>query len=241
MLTFDQVSKSYQRGAVKAVDDLSLAIEPGEIFGFLGPNGAGKTTTIKMAVGLLRADAGRITISGHDIVQKPLLAKAAMGYVPDNPDLYDRLTGLEYLNFIADVYDVPVEDRRRRIKQMLEIFELSNAVGDLVQSFSHGMKQKLALTGAWLHDPDVLILDEPMVGLDPRSAHLFKDLMRAHCDRGKTVFFSTHVLEVAERLCDRIGIINRGRLIALGTMQELREQARSEESLENIFLGLTEQ
>lgn len=241
MLVFDQVSKSYKKGAVKAVDDLSLDVKPGEIFGFLGPNGAGKTTTIKMAVGLLRADAGRIIISGHDTAKEPLKAKAVLGYVPDNPDLYERLTGLEYLNFIADVYRVPIDVRRERINRMLEMFELTNAVGDLVQGFSHGMQQKLALTGAWLHDPDVLILDEPMVGLDPRSAHLVKDLMREHCDRGKTVFFSTHVLEVAEKLCDRIGIINKGKLIACGSMEELRHQAKSEESLENIFLGLTEQ
>ncbi len=241
MLVFDQVSKSYKKGAVKAVDDLSLEVRPGEIFGFLGPNGAGKTTSIKMAVGLLRADAGRITISGYDIAKEPLKAKACLGYVPDNPDLYERLTGLEYLNFIADVYRVPADVRRQRISRMLEMFELTNAVGDLIQSFSHGMQQKLALTGAWLHDPDVLILDEPMVGLDPRSAHLFKDLMREHCDRGKTVFFSTHVLEVAEKLCDRIGIIKKGKLIACGSMDELRDQAKNQESLENIFLELTEQ
>lgn len=241
MLKFEQVSKSYKKGAVKAVDDLSLHVEAGEIFGFLGPNGAGKTTSIKMAVGLLRPDAGHISISGYDIAKEPMLAKSVMGFVPDNPDLYDRLSGLEYLNFMADVYDVPTDLRRQRISRMLGMFELTNAVGDLIQSFSHGMKQKLALTGAWLHNPDVILLDEPMVGLDPRSAHLFKDLMREHCDGGKSVFFSTHVLEVAEKLCDRIGIISKGKLIACGTMAELRDQARSEESLENIFLGLTEQ
>ncbi|NLY53538.1 MAG: ABC transporter ATP-binding protein [Firmicutes bacterium] len=240
MLIFDQVSKSYKKGAVKAVDDLSLHVRPGEIFGFLGPNGAGKTTTIKMAVGLLRADAGRITVSGFDIVKEPLQAKSAIGFVPDNPDLYERLTGLEYLNFIADVYRVPADLRRKRMERLLEMFELTSAIGDLVQGYSHGMQQKLALTGAWLHDPNVLILDEPMVGLDPRSAHLTKDLMREHCDRGKTVFFSTHVLEVAEKLCDRIGIINKGKLIACGTMEELRTQAKNQESLENIFLELTE-
>lgn len=240
MLVIDQLSKSYSKGTVKAVDDLSLHVMPGEIFGFLGPNGAGKTTTIKMIVGLLRADSGKITVSGHDIAQAPLAAKSVIGFVPDNPDLYERLSGLEYLNFIADVYRVPTEIRRQRIQRMLEIFELTDAVGDLIKSYSHGMQQKLALTGAWLHDPDLLVLDEPMVGLDPRSAHLFKELMHEHCDQGNSVFFSTHVLDVAEKLCDRIGIINKGKLVACGTMQELREMAKSQESLENIFLGLTE-
>lgn len=240
MLEISHVSKSYQKGTVKAVDDLNLQVQPGEIFGFLGPNGAGKTTTIKMVVGLLKQDSGRIVVNGFDVSKEPLQSKSSIGFVPDNPDLYDRLSGLEYLNFIADVYRVPADLRRRRINRLLEMFELQNAVGDLIQSFSHGMKQKLALTGAWLHEPALLILDEPMVGLDPRSAHLVKELMREHCDQGRTVFFSTHVLEVAEKLCDRIGIINKGKLIALGTMDELRSQAKNQESLENIFLGLTE-
>lgn len=241
MLQISHVSKSYQQGAVKAVHDLSLDVRPGEIFGFLGPNGAGKTTTIKMIVGLLKQDSGQIRVNGIDIAREPLRAKAAIGFVPDNPDLYDRLSGLEYLNFIADVYRVPAAVRRQRIGRLLEMFELADAVGDLIQGFSHGMKQKLALTGAFVHDPALLILDEPMVGLDPRSAHLVKELMREHCDQGKTVFFSTHVLEVAEKLCDRIGIINKGKLIACGTMDELQSLARSHESLENIFLGLTEE
>jgi len=240
MLQINHVSKSYQKGAVKAVDDLNLEVKPGEIFGFLGPNGAGKTTTIKMVVGLLKQDSGQIVVNGFDVGREPLKSKASIGFVPDNPDLYDRLSGLEYLNFIADVYRVPADLRRQRINRLLEMFELQNAVGDLIQSFSHGMKQKLALTGAWLHEPALLILDEPMVGLDPRSAHLVKELMREHCDQGRTVFFSTHVLEVAEKLCDRIGIINKGKLIALGTMDQLRAQAKNQESLENIFLGLTE-
>lgn len=240
MLQINHVSKSYQKGAVKAVDDLCLDVQPGEIFGFLGPNGAGKTTTIKMVVGLLKQDSGQITVNGLDVSREPLKAKANIGFVPDNPDLYDRLSGLEYLNFIADVYRVPAELRRQRMTRLLEMFELSGAVGDLIQGFSHGMKQKLALTGAWIHDPALLILDEPMVGLDPRSAHLVKELMRERCDQGKTVFFSTHVLEVAEKLCDRIGIINKGKLVACGTMGELRAMAKSQESLENIFLGLTE-
>jgi ABC-2 type transport system ATP-binding protein len=194
-----------------------------------------------MIVGLLKQDSGQIRVNGIDIAREPLRAKAAIGFVPDNPDLYDRLSGLEYLNFIADVYRVPAAVRRQRIGRLLEMFELADAVGDLIQGFSHGMKQKLALTGAFVHDPALLILDEPMVGLDPRSAHLVKELMREHCDQGKTVFFSTHVLEVAEKLCDRIGIINKGKLIACGTMDELQSLARSHESLENIFLGLTEE
>lgn len=240
MLQINHVSKSYQKGAVKAVDDLNLQVKPGEIFGFLGPNGAGKTTTIKMVVGLLRQDSGQILVNGFDVAKEPLQSKSSIGFVPDNPDLYDRLSGLEYLNFIADVYRVPSELRRQRINRLLEMFELQSAVGDLIQSFSHGMKQKLALTGAWLHEPALLILDEPMVGLDPRSAHLVKELMRENCDQGRSVFFSTHVLEVAEKLCDRIGIINKGKLVALGTMEELRALAKNQESLENIFLGLTE-
>ncbi len=240
MLQIENVSKRYQKGAVKAVDSLTLRINAGEIFGFLGPNGAGKTTTLKMVVGLLRPDEGSIRVNGIDVQREPLRAKAQLGFVPDNPDLYERLTGLEYLNFIADVYRVPTEQRRQRIQHMLQMFELEGAVGNLIQSFSHGMKQKLALTAAWVHNPSLLILDEPMVGLDPRSAHLFKELMREHCDQGNTVFFSTHVLEVAEKLCDRIGIINRGRLIACGTLEELRSMAQREESLEEIFLELTE-
>lgn len=240
MLTIQDISKSYQKGKVKAVDGLSLDVLPGEIFGFLGPNGSGKTTTIKMIVGLLRQDAGRISVRGLDTLADPLGVKKIVGYVPDNPDLYDKLTGLEYLNFIADVYGVDNATRRQRILRMLEMFELQHAVGDLIGSFSHGMKQKLALTAALLHDPALLILDEPMVGLDPRSAHLFKELMNEHCKRGNTVFFSTHILDVAERLCHRVGIIKQGHLIASGTMDELRKDAAETRTLESIFLELTE-
>ncbi|MGE5652895.1 MAG: ABC transporter ATP-binding protein [Bacillota bacterium] len=239
MIELTNVSKSYNRGTVKAVDSLSLTVRPGEIFGFLGPNGAGKTTTIKMMVGLLSPDSGSIRINSVDATKQPLESKRQIGFVPDNPDLYDRLTGMEYLNFVADIFRVPAETRRQRIKHYLEVFELTGAAGDLIQSYSHGMKQKLALTAALLHDPAVFILDEPLVGLDPRSAHLLKEILREHCNAGHTVFFSTHILEVAERLCDRIGIISRGRLIACGTMDELRGQGS--ESLEKIFLELTEQ
>lgn len=239
MIELTNVSKSYNRGAVKAVDSLNLTVQSGEIFGFLGPNGAGKTTTIKMMVGLLTPDSGSIRINGVDAAAQPIESKRRIGFVPDNPDLYDRLTGMEYLNFIADIFRVPVTVRRERIQHFLGQFELGGAAGDLIQSYSHGMKQKLALTAALLHDPAVFILDEPLVGLDPRSAHLLKEILREQCNVGRTVFFSTHILEVAERLCDRIGIISHGRLIACGTMAELRGQGS--ESLEKIFLELTEQ
>ena len=240
MIEIKNVSKSYNKGAVKAVDNLDLTVEKGEIFGFLGPNGAGKTTTIKMIVGLLNPDGGSISVNGLDIGKKTLEAKKNIGYVPDNPNLYDRLTGTEYLNFMADVYQVPSTERKDSIAHYLEMFDLKDAASDLIKSYSHGMKQKIALTGALIHNPAVWILDEPMVGLDPKSAHLLKEQMREHCNKGNTVFFSTHILEVAEKLCDRIGIIHKGKLIAIGSMDELR-QGDKKESLENIFLELTEQ
>jgi ABC-2 type transport system ATP-binding protein len=235
------VSKSYAKGRVKAVDDLVLTVRPGEIFGFLGPNGAGKTTTIKLIVGLLKPDAGAIAINGLDTQADALACKAMTTYVPDTPAVYERLTGLEYLNFIGDVYGVPKAARLERIAKWLEIFELTGAVGSPIQSYSHGMKQKIVLTAALLPAPRVMVLDEPMVGLDPRSAHHLKQLMREHCDQGGTLFFSTHIMEVAERLCDRIGIISKGRLIACGTMDELKAGGgEAGASLESIFLELTE-
>jgi ABC-2 type transport system ATP-binding protein len=239
MIDIRNITKSYNNGAVKAVDDLDLKVKKGEIFGFIGPNGAGKTTTIKMIVGLLNPDRGNILINGIDIMKESLEAKRMIGYVPDNPVLYDRLTGTEYLNFMADIYRVPIDVRRERIEHYLNMFELEDAAADLIKSYSHGMKQKIALTGALIHNPEVWILDEPMVGLDPKSSHMLKNQMREHCDKGNTVFFSTHVLDVAERLCDRVGIIHKGKLIAIGTMDELR-QGDIKESLENIFLELTE-
>jgi ABC-2 type transport system ATP-binding protein len=239
MLQIKGVSKSYLKGSVKAVDQVDMEVRAGEIFGFLGPNGAGKTTTIKMVVGLLKPDSGRITVDGVDAWGDPIAAKSRIGYVPDEPNLYDKLTGLEYLNFIGDVFRVPSEVRGRRVADLLETFELAGAVGDLVGSYSHGMKQKLAVIAAMMHEPSLFILDEPMTGLDPRSSHVLKELMRQHCDRGRAVFFSTHILEVAERLCDRLAIINHGKIIATGTMDELRGQAAGEKSLEEIFLGLT--
>ncbi len=213
MIELNGVSKSYAKGSVKAVDDVTLAVKPGEIFGFLGPNGAGKTTTIKMIVGLLRPDSGSVKVAGVDVQKDPLSAKRQIGFVPDQPQVYERLTGNEYLNFLADVYQVPEKVREERIEHFLEIFGIQDASGELVQSYSHGMKQKLILTGVLLHNPPVWIMDEPMVGLDPRSAFLLKDLMAEHCRQGYTVFFSTHILEVAERLCDRIAIINKGKII----------------------------
>ncbi len=238
MLTLSNLSKSYAKGRVKAVDDLSLTVQRGEIFGFIGPNGAGKTTTIKMICGIINADAGSVTIDGHDIQRDPIGAKRALGYVPDSANVYERLTGLEYLNFLADVYGVDANTRAERMEKYLTMFEIKDAAGSAIKSYSRGMRQKLTLTGALLHNPPLWILDEPMVGLDPRAAHQIKQEMRAHCDAGNTVFFSTHVLEVAERLCDRIGIINHGKLIAVGTLDELRAGEKGE-SLEQLFLELT--
>lgn len=238
MLKLNNVSKTYAKGKVKAVDNISLEVKNGEIFGFLGPNGAGKTTTIKMITGVLPIDNGSIEINGFNISKQTIEAKKSMGYVPDTHDIYDRLTGIEYLNFIADVYGVSGENRKQNIEKYLEMFEIRNAAGELIRSYSHGMKQKLILTGALLHNPPLWILDEPMTGLDPKAAHLLKEEMRLHCDKGNSVFFSTHILEVAEKLCDRLAIIMNGQIIAVGSMEELRKN--SGESLENIFLELTE-
>ncbi|MGI6190016.1 MAG: ABC transporter ATP-binding protein [Clostridiales bacterium] len=240
MIKISNLSKSYNKGAVRAVDNLNLHVRPGEIFGFLGPNGAGKTTTIKMMVGLLNPDEGSIIINDFDNQKDPTEAKRNIGYVPDSPVIYDRLTGLEYLNFMANVYQVPVDLKTQRLNYFLEMFDLVDAANDLIKSYSHGMKQKILLTGALIHNPALWIMDEPMVGLDPRSSHLLKELMREHCDKGNTVFFSTHILEVAERLCDRIGIIHKGKLIAIGDLDELRHGEHAA-TLENIFLELTEQ
>jgi ABC-2 type transport system ATP-binding protein len=241
MIELSRVSKSYAKGQVKAVDDLTLTVQPGEIFGFLGPNGAGKTTTLKLIVGLLRPDSGTILVEGLDIRTHSLEVKKITTYVPDTPAIYERLTGLEYLNFIGDVYGVPKAARLERIEKWLDIFELASAVASPIQSYSHGMKQKIVLIAALLPAPKVMILDEPMVGLDARAAHHMKEMMREHCDRGGTLFFSTHIMEVAEKLCDRIGIIAKGRLIACGTMDELKRLDRDAwPSLENIFLELTD-
>ena len=239
MLKLNNISKSYNKGAIKAVDNIDLEIKSGEIFGFLGPNGAGKTTTIKMIVGLLKPDEGKVILDGVDVWEESLKAKSMISYVPDNPEIYDRLNGIEYLNFIADMYGISKEDRKSKIDYYTKLFNIEDALGDIISSYSHGMKQKLVLTAALLNDPNLFILDEPMVGLDPKSSFNLKEIMRKMCDEGKTVFFSTHVMEVAEKLCDRIAIINKGKIIALGTMEELRSHAKERESLENIFLEMT--
>ena len=239
MIELINVNKSYS-GIVKAVDDLTLTIPEGQIVGFLGPNGAGKTTTIKMMTGVLNADSGSITINGSDIRENPLEAKRQFGYVPDNPDMFLRLKGIEYLNFMADIYDVSSDLRSERIRELSESFEMESALKDQIQSYSHGMRQKIVIMGVLIHDPSVWILDEPMTGLDPKSSFTLKEMMKSHAAAGKTVFFSTHVLEVAEKLCDRVAIINKGKLLFYGTMDEMREHFRSNGSLEKIFLELTE-
>jgi len=222
-----------------AVDDVSLEARGGEIFGFLGPNGAGKTTTIKMIVGLLQPTSGTVLVDGYDIQTQPLPAKAASGYVPDEPNLYAKLTARELLRFVAELYGVDRQQAERRLTELLRLFDLTQAGDDPIDSYSHGMRQKTAMAAALVHDPRVLVLDEPTVGLDPKSARLMKDILRQTADRGRAVFLSTHILEIAERMCDRIGIINRGRLIATGTMGELRSLGKGESSLEDIFLSLT--
>lgn len=225
-----------------AVDDVNFSVNGGEIFGFLGPNGAGKTTTIKMIVGLLKPTTGTARIAGHDVQQDALLAKAASGYVPDEPNLYSKLSARELLRFVGDLYGLPDDLVKRRTEELLRLFDLTDAGDDLTDSYSHGMQQKTSLSAALLHDPRVLILDEPTVGLDPKSARLIKDILRQIADRGAAVMLSTHILEIAERMCDRIGIINKGRLVAVGTLEELRAMGTggsSTESLEDIFLSLT--
>lgn len=238
MLKLEGLTKAYARGAKPAVDGVNLHVRRGEIFGFIGPNGAGKTTTIKMLCGILVPDAGRVEINGVDMARDPIAAKRGFCYVPDVHDTYDRLTGQEYLNFIADVYGVDTKTRQERAAKYLEMFEIADAAGEQIKSYSHGMKQKLLITAALLPAPPLWVLDEPMTGLDPKSAALLKDEMRAHTAAGNSVFFSTHVLDVAERLCDRIGIINDGHLIAVGTLDELR--GGKNESLESLFLELTD-
>ncbi|MDL2225107.1 ABC transporter ATP-binding protein [Eubacteriales bacterium OttesenSCG-928-M02] len=238
MIRLEGVTKTYAKSNVHAVDNIDLHVQKGEVFGFIGPNGAGKTTTIKMITGILSPTSGRVLIDNVDILRDPVSAKMKMGYAPDSSEVYDRLSGLEYLNFVADMYQVPGEERRARMEKYLTMFEIKDAIGNQIKSFSHGMKQKLTLTGALIHNPDLWIMDEPMVGLDPRSSHLLKEEMREHCQKGNTVFFSTHVLEVAERLCDRIAIINQGKIVAIGTLEDLR--AGRDESLESLFLELTD-
>ena len=232
MLNIQHFTKTY--GEKRAVDDLSLHIAPGEIYGFIGHNGAGKTTTLKAAVGILQFDAGEITIGGHSIQTEPLACKRLLAYIPDNPDLYDFMSGIQYLNFIADVCGIPAAERWARIEPYADAFELTGDLAQPISAYSHGMKQKLAIIAAWIHDPKLIIMDEPFVGLDPKAAHLLKGMMRELCDVGGAIFFSTHVLEVAEKLCDKVAIIKGGRLIRSGTMEEVK----GDDSLEDVFLEL---
>ena len=235
MLKISHVTKSY--GEKKAVDDLSLHIQPGEIYGFIGHNGAGKTTTLKSVVGILQFDQGEIYIDGKSIKEDPLGCKRETAYIPDNPDLYEYMTGIQYLNFIADIFGVDADERLKDIRKYADRFELTQDLAQPIGAYSHGMKQKLAIIAAWLHHPRLIIMDETFVGLDPKAAHLLKEMMHQVCDGGSAIFFSTHVLEVAEKLCDKVAIIKGGQLIRSGTMEEVK----GDDSLEDVFLELEEE
>ena len=235
MLNIKNLTKTY--GEKKAVDDLTLHIAPGEIYGFIGHNGAGKTTTLKSVVGILQFDEGEITINGISIKDDPLACKKIIAYIPDNPDLYEYMTGIKYLNFIADIFGVSADDRRERIHKYADMFGLTADLAQPISAYSHGMKQKLAIIAAWLHRPRLVIMDEPFVGLDPKASHLLKGMMRELCDQGGAIFFSTHVLEVAEKLCNKVAIIKGGRLIRSGTMEEVK----GDDSLEQVFLELEDE
>ena len=235
MLKIEHLTKTY--GEKKAVDDLSLHILPGEIYGFIGHNGAGKTTTLRSVAGILQFDSGEIAIDGIALKNDPLACKRRLAYIPDNPDLYEYMTGIQYLNFIADIFAVPADLRRERIAKYAGLFELTADLAQPVSAYSHGMKQKLAIISAWLHAPRLILMDEPFVGLDPKAAYILKGMMRELCDDGGAIFFSTHVLEVAEKLCDKIAIIKAGKLIRSGTMEDVR----GDDSLEEVFLELEDE
>ena len=232
MLKIEHLTNSY--GEKKAVDDLSLHIAPGEIYGFIGHNGAGKTTTLKSVVGIQQFDQGEIFVGGVSMQKDPLACKKQLAYIPDNPDLYEYMTGIQFLNFIADIFGISVQERQERIHNYADRFELTDDLAQSIAAYSHGMKQKLAIIAAWIHQPKLIVMDEPFVGLDPKAAHLLKGMMREICDQGGAIFFSTHVLEVAEKLCDKIAIIKAGRLIRFGTMEEVK----GDDSLEDVFLEL---
>ncbi|HOO22317.1 MAG TPA: ABC transporter ATP-binding protein [Clostridia bacterium] len=238
MIRISGLSKTYANSKVKAVDNITMEIAPGEIFGFLGPNGAGKSTTIKCLTGILPYAEGSISICGHNLKDEPVAAKGKIGYVADENILYDGLTGLDYINFIADVFGIDSSTRKERIEKYAQIFEMSDKLGQKISSYSHGMKQKISIISALVHDPDVWVLDEPMTGLDPKSSFALKQLMHEHAAQGKVVFFSSHVLEVVEKICTKVAIINKGRLIGVYDMKELK-QKRNDLSLEELFLGLT--
>ena len=235
MLVINHLTKTF--GDKLAVDDLSLHIAPGEICAFIGHNGAGKTTTIKACCGILQPDSGEIFIAGKSVANDPIACKKELAYIPDNPDLYEFLSGIQYLNFVADIFGVSQEDRQSRIHRYADLFDLTSDLAQPVSSYSHGMKQKLAIISAWLHQPRLILMDEPFVGLDPKAAHLLKGMMRELCDAGGAIFFSTHVLEVAEKLCDKVAIIKGGKLIRSGTMEDVK----GDESLESVFLELEEE
>lgn len=232
MLRIEHLTKKY--GEKTAVEDLSLHIMPGEVYGFIGHNGAGKTTTLKAVVGIMDFDSGEISIGGDSIKQNPLACKRKLAYIPDNPDLYDFMTGIKYLNFIGDIFGIEPKLRQERIRKYADLFELTADLAQPIAAYSHGMKQKLAVIAAWMHEPQLVIMDEPFVGLDPKAAHILKGMMRELCDRGGAIFFSTHVLEVAEKLCDKVAIIKQGKLIRSGTMEEVK----GDDSLEEVFLEL---
>lgn len=235
MLTIRHLTKTY-KGGKRAVDDLSLAVENGDIYGFIGHNGAGKSTTIKAVVGVLDFESGTIEIDGHDVKREPLACKQITAYIPDNPDLYEHLTGIQYLNFIADIFGVEARDKERRIREYAERFEITDALGDSIASYSHGMRQKAAIISALIHEPKLLVLDEPFVGLDPKASLTLKEIMRELCAGGGAIFFSTHVLEVAQKLCNKVGIIRQGRLVVDGDMDRLVR----DHSLEELFMEVTE-
>lgn len=238
MLKVENLRKVYPKSDRVAVDDISFELRPGEIFGFLGQNGAGKSTTIKCLTGILPFEGGTIEVCGYDIKKDPIKAKMNMGYVPDNHSVYEKLTGREYVNYVADLYRVSKADRTERLERYLDLFKLRFAIDKQIKAYSHGMKQKICIIAALVHRPKLWILDEPMTGLDPRSAHVLKELMRRHCDEGNSVFFSSHVLEVVEKLCDRLAIINRGKIIEVMSMDELRNR-KEDVSLEEFFLSVT--
>ena len=235
MLKIEHLTKAF--GDKLAVDDLTLHIAPGEIYGFIGHNGAGKTTTLRSVAGIQQFDKGEILIAGHSVRTEPLECKRVLAYIPDNPDLYDFMSGIKYLNFIADVFGVGADERAERIRRWAGEFELTDDLAQPIAAYSHGMKQKLAIISAWLHEPKLILMDEPFVGLDPKAAHILKGMMREHCDAGGAIFFSTHVLEVAEKLCDKVAIIKGGKLIRSGTMEDVK----GDESLESVFLELEEE
>ncbi|WP_276877560.1 ABC transporter ATP-binding protein [Anaerococcus hydrogenalis] len=240
MLEVKNFTKKYKNGKL-AVDNISFDVNNGEIFGFLGPNGAGKSTTIKAIVGLIKKSRGEIKIDGIKLEDDPLLYKNKFSYLADNPDLFDKFTGVEYINFVADIYGIDEKTRNERLNTYLDYFDIREAMADLISSFSHGMMQKLAIISSLIHDPDLLILDEPMVGLDPKSSFNLKKIMRERKDAGKMVFFSTHIMEVAENICDRIAIISNGKIVAQGSLDQIRESLDEDKSLEELFLELTDE